>query len=131
MFSKGIFVFKVIIAVIILQTLFYKFSGAEESVALFTKLAGENEAYLRVGVGVLELIACILFFIPKTVWLGATMIVGLMAGAIFSHFTILGIPHNNDGGLLFGSACLSLVVALIVLYIERKNIPLIGKRFFL
>ncbi|QOD60850.1 DoxX family protein [Polaribacter haliotis] len=129
MSTKIIFIFKIIISIIILQTLYYKFSGAEESVALFTKLAGENEAYLRVGTGVLELIACIVFFIPKTIWLGATMIIGLMSGAIFSHLTKLGIVHNNDGGLLFGSACLSLIVALIVLYKERKNVPLIGKNF--
>ncbi|QTE22418.1 DoxX family protein [Polaribacter cellanae] len=126
MVYKSIFIFKIIISVIILQTLFYKFSGAEESVVLFTKLAGKNEAYLRIGTGVLELIACILFFIPKAIWLGAIMIVGLMSGAIFSHLTILGISHNNDGGLLFAAACLSLFVAFTVLYIKRKNIPFFG-----
>ncbi|MFY9242133.1 MAG: DoxX family protein [Polaribacter sp.] len=119
---------KIVAVIIMLQTLFYKFSAAEESVALFTKLAGENEAYLRIGTGVLELIASILLFIPKTIWFGALMTIGLMSGAILGHFTKLGINHNNDGGLLFGAAVFIFLVSLSILYGERRNIPIIGKK---
>ena len=80
-------VLKLIAAIIMLQTLFFKFSGAQESIDLFTKVAGENEQLMRIGTGVLELIASILLFIPKKVWLGAGLTVGLMGGAIFSHLT--------------------------------------------
>lgn len=110
-----------------LQTLFYKFSGAQESIDLFTKLAGENEAFMRIGTGVLELIASILILTPKTTWLGALLTVGLMSGAILSHLTNLGIEHNNDGGLLFTSAFIVFITGAIVLNSEIKNIPLIGK----
>ena len=125
--NKILFILKIIAAVIMLQTLFYKFSGAQESIDLFTKLAGENEAFMRIGTGVLELIASILILTPKTTWLGALLTVGLMSGAILSHLTNLGIEHNNDGGLLFTSAFIVFITGAIVLYSERKNIPLIGK----
>lgn len=124
-----LFILKLAAAIIMLQTLFYKFSGAQESVDLFTKLAGENEAYMRIGTGILELITSILLFIPKTTWLGGLMTVGLMSGAVLGHLTKLGISHNNDGGLLFGSAIFILIVGIVVLFKERKNIPILGKQF--
>lgn len=123
-----LFIFKVIAAVIMLQTLFYKFSAADESVALFTKLAGENEAYIRIGTGILELIASIFLFVPKTIWLGALMTVGLMSGAILGHFTKIGVSHNNDGGLLFGSAIFIFIIGILILNKEKKKIPLIGEK---
>lgn len=123
-----LFIFKVIAAVIMLQTLFYKFSAADESVALFTKLAGENEAYMRIGTGILELIASIFLFVPKTIWLGALMTVGLMSGAILGHFTKIGVSHNNDGGLLFGSAIFIFIIGILILNKEKKKIPLIGEK---
>jgi uncharacterized membrane protein YphA (DoxX/SURF4 family) len=126
--KKITLILKIIAAVILLQTLFYKFSGATESVELFTKLAGKNEAYMRIGTGILELIASLLLFLPRAIWLGALMVTGLMSGAVFSHITKLGIEHNNDGGLLFGSAFLILAIGLIVLFKERKNIPILGDK---
>lgn len=123
-----LFILKCIAAIIMLQTLFYKFSAAQESVDLFTKLADENEAYLRIGTGILELIASILLFIPKRIWLGALLTTGLMSGAIMGHLTKLGISHNNDGGLLFGSAIFIFIVGIIVLFKEKKNIPFIGDK---
>lgn len=127
--KKILFVLKTIAAIIMLQTLFYKFSTAEESVTLFTKLAGPNEAYMRIGTGIIELIASILLFIPKRIWLGAILTIGLMGGAIMGHLTKIGISHNNDGGLLFGSAILIFIVGVLVLFKEKKNIPILGKNF--
>ena len=121
-------ILKLIAVVIMLQTLFFKFSAADESVELFTKLAGENEAFLRIGTGVLELTASILLFLPRSIWLGALMTVGLMSGAIMGHLTKLGISHNNDGGLLFGSAVFIFMVGILVLIKERKNLPIIGNK---
>lgn len=124
-----LFILKTVAAIIMLQTLFYKFSAAEESVALFTKLAGKNEAFMRIGTGILELIASVFLFIPKTTWLGALMTIGLMSGAILGHLTKLGIEHNNDGGLLFGSAFFILITGIFVIYEDRKSIPIVGERF--
>lgn len=121
-------ILKLIAAIIMLQTLFFKFSGAQESIDLFTKLAGENEASMRIGTGVLELIASILLFIPKKTWLGAILTVGLMGGAIMGHLTKLGIEHNNDGGTLFISAVVTLIAGIILLIINRKDIPFIGNK---
>lgn len=121
-------ILKIVAAVIMLQTLFYKFSGAQESIDLFTKLVGENEVYMRIGTGILELIASIFLLIPKTTWFGALMTFGLMSGAVFSHLTKLGISHNNDGSLLFGAALVTLIIGVFILYKERKNIPILGEK---
>ena len=119
--KKITFLLKLIAALIMLQTLFYKFGGAQESINLFTKLAGENEVFLRIGTGVLELIAALLLFVPKKIWIGALLTVGLMSGAILSHLTKIGIEHNDDGGLLFASAVFTLIIGLIVLIFETKQ----------
>ncbi|MFY0603325.1 MAG: DoxX family protein [Flavobacteriaceae bacterium] len=121
---------KLLAAVIMLQTLFFKFSAADQSIELFTKIAGEHQAYMRIGTGVIELIASILLFIPKRTWLGAFLAVGTMSGAIFSHLTILGINHNNDMGALFIGAVATFLASLILLVMHRKDIPIIGKKLF-
>lgn len=128
--KKIVLILKIVAAIIMLQTLYYKFSGAQESIDLFTKLAGKHEAYMRIGTGILELIASVLLFIPKKIWLGAVLTVGLMGGAIFSHLTKIGIEHNNDGGLLFGTAILTFTFGVIILFSEKKNLPIIGDKFY-
>ncbi len=111
-----------------LQTLFFKFTGAQESIDLFTEIAGENEALIRIGTGVIELIASILLFIPKSTWLGALIAIGTMSGAIMSHLTIIGIEHNDDGGILFASAIATLLASAILLFQKRKDIPIVGEK---
>ncbi len=123
-------IFRIVIAVILLQTLFFKFTGAEESKFIFTTLMGENEAVGRIGSGVVELVAVILLFIPQTTWLGAILALGTMSGAIFSHLTKLGISVKDDGGLLFGLAITVFVMSLVVLFIHRKEIPFVGQMLF-
>lgn len=125
----GILILKVVAAFILLQTLFFKFTGAQESIDLFTKIAGNNEVAMRIGTGILELIASILLFVPKKTWLGAFLGVGLMGGAIMSHLTILGIIHNNDGGALFIGAVITFIASAIILWTEKQQIPFIGKKF--
>src|SRR5689334_22909341 len=96
---------RLIVAVILFQTLFFKFTGAEESKYIFSKvLSPELEAFGRIGSGFVELIAVILLLLPRTVWLGAILSLGTISGAIFSHLTKLGIEVKGDGGLLFGLA---------------------------
>ena len=114
-------------AVILLQTLYFKFTGAEESKYIFTRVG--MEPWGRYGSGVAELIAAVLLLIPATTWLGALMGMGVMAGAIFFHFTLLGIVVKNDGGLLFALACVVFVCSGVVLWLHRQAIPIIGARF--
>lgn len=113
-------VLRVIAAVILLQTLFFKFSGAPESVFIFQTLAAEP--WGRYGSGIVEMIASILLLIPRTAWVGAGLGVGVMCGAILSHLTILGIEVMDDGGLLFILAIIVLALCCATLVIHRKDI---------
>ncbi len=120
---------RVIVALILLQTLFFKFSGAEESKYIFTTLMGaEYEAIGRIGSGIAELIAAILLLVPNTVSLGALLSIGVISGAIFSHLTKLGIVVKDDGGTLFGLALIVFALNLILLYIHRQELPIIGEK---
>ena len=118
---------QIIVAVILFQTLFFKFTGATESVYIFTKLG--LEPWGRIGSGVLELIASLLLVVPATASIGAILTIGVMAGAILSHLVILGIDVKGDGGLLFGLALTAFVASAIVLALRRAQIPIVG-RFF-
>ena len=82
---------------------------------------------LRIVIGILELIAAVLILIPKTVWLGALLSLGIITGAIVMHLTKLGIEINGDGGMVFYMAIVVFVLSLIVLWIKRKSIPFISK----
>ncbi|MFN5475696.1 MAG: DoxX family protein [Sphingobacteriales bacterium] len=113
--------FRIAIAVILLQTLYFKFTGHPESVALFSKLG--VEPWGRIGTGVIELIAGILILVPATALIGAALSLGLMAGAIASHLFVIGIESDNDGGQLFMLAIIVLALSLVVLAIRRKEIP--------
>lgn len=118
-------VLRIIVAVILIQTLRFKFTAHEDSVFIFETVG--LEPFGRIGIGILELIAGILLLIPKTVWLGATLTIGVISGAIFMHLTQLGIEINNDGGLLFITAVVTFTLSAIILYIYRKDIPFINK----
>jgi uncharacterized membrane protein YphA (DoxX/SURF4 family) len=120
-------VLRVVAAIILLQTLFFKFTAAPESVYIFTKVGAEP--WGRIGSGVVELIAAILLLVPRTAWLGAGIAIGVMAGAIVSHLTVLGIVVMNDGGLLLILALTVFVSSAIVLALHRRELPLIGRRF--
>lgn len=114
-------------AIILVQTLFFKFTGAAESVYIFTKVG--MGPWGRYGSGVAELIASILLLIPSLAWAGALLALGVMGGAIFSHLTVLGIVVQNDGGLLFGLAVTVAVCSLITLILHRRQIPFVSQWF--
>jgi uncharacterized membrane protein YphA (DoxX/SURF4 family) len=115
---------RVAAAVILLQTLFFKFTAAPESVYIFTKVG--LEPWGRIASGVAELIAAILILIPATTWLGAGLALAVMAGAIFSHLTVLGIVVMDDSGLLFGLALAVAACSVVLLFLQRRRLPLIG-----
>lgn len=122
--SVGLWIVKAIAALIMLQTLYFKFSAQPESVELFTQLG--MEPWGRIGIGIAELVASILLLIPVTAWLGAALGIGLMGGAIFFHVTKLGISFGGSPQL-FIYAVIVLVCCSLVLYSERRQVPILRK----
>jgi uncharacterized membrane protein YphA (DoxX/SURF4 family) len=117
---------QIVVAGILLQTLFFKFTGAEESVYIFTAVGAEP--WGRIGSGVMELIAATMLLIPVLVPYGALLTVGTMSGALLSHLTLIGIEVQGDGGLLFALALICFAGALSILVIRRSQLPLVGRR---
>lgn len=117
---------QIVVAAILAQTLFFKFTGAEESKYIFSTLG--MEPWGRYASGVAELIAAVLLLIPRTVVFGAILSMGVIIGAIGAHLTKLGIEVMNDGGLLFGLACLVLLGSGTVLIVRRGQIPVMMTR---
>jgi len=107
-------------AIILLQTLYFKFTGHPDSVEIFTKLG--IEPWGRIGTGVIELIASILLLIPSTIFFGAILGIGLMSGAILSHIAILGIEINGDGGLLFTLAIVVFILCSIIVLLHKQDV---------
>jgi uncharacterized membrane protein YphA (DoxX/SURF4 family) len=118
--ATGLWLLRIIAALILLQTLFFKFSGAEESIYIFSAIG--MEPWGRIGTGVLELIAALLILYPLTTAIGAALGMGLMAGAIFFHLTKLGIVVKDDGGLLFTYALVVFISCAILLIVYRKDL---------
>jgi uncharacterized membrane protein YphA (DoxX/SURF4 family) len=118
------FILKLVVAVILVQTFFFKFTGAAESKYIFTTVG--MEPWGRIGSGIVECIAVILLFITGMTWLGALLALGTISGAIFFHLTKLGIVVMDDGGTLFILACIVFVCCLLILWKEKQKIP-IGK----
>lgn len=119
-------VVRAIVAVILVQTLWFKFSGAPESVYIF-KTVGQ-EPWGRYGSGAVELIASVLLFVPTLVPVGAGIALGVISGAIFFHLTKLGIVVQDDGGLLFGLAVVVWAGSAFIVWLHRRDLPVIGEK---
>ncbi len=107
-------------AIILLQTLYFKFTGAPESVYIFSQLG--VEPYGRIGTGALELIISVLLILKRTSLIGAILGLGVISGAILSHLFVLGIEVQNDGGALFGMAILVFILLLITLILQKDKL---------
>lgn len=118
---------RIVAAVILLQTLFFKFTGAEESVYIFTRVG--IEPWGRYATGTAELIAAILLLMECRAWAGALLALGIISGAIASHLTVLGIVVKGDGGLLFGLALTVFVACAVVAFLHRRQIPIVSRIF--
>jgi putative oxidoreductase len=114
-------------AVILLQTLYFKFTGAPESVYIFTRVG--LEPWGRYGTGVAELIASVLLLTPRFVWAGALLALGVISGAIASHLTVLGIEVQGDHGLLFALALTVFAASGLTLCLHWRQIPFLPERF--
>ena len=132
---------RIVAAIILLQTLFFKFTAAPESVYIFTKLGTFLHTFLpfvsistlevtgRIGSGILELFAAVLLLTPRYVWAGAILAMAATGGAIASHLTFLGIEVQGDGRLLFLLAIIVFTASGVALLLHRNQIPAFGKRF--
>lgn len=118
---------RIVMAILLLQTLFFKFTGAEESIYIFSQLG--VEPWGRIATGCMELIAAILPLIPSTVVPGALLTIGIMTGAIASHIFKLGIVVQNDGGLLFVYGCIILLSAVILLILHKQQFVQFKQKF--
>jgi hypothetical protein len=116
---------RLIAAGILLQTLFFKFTGAEESVYIFTRVG--MEPWGRYGSGLAELIAAVLLLTPRFVWAGAVLALGVMTGALASHLTVLGLVVKDDGGLLFALACVVFLTSAVAAFLHRRQIPFVSQ----
>jgi uncharacterized membrane protein YphA (DoxX/SURF4 family) len=124
---------QVIVAVILAQTLVFKFTYAPETQAIFADKGGRPAA---TAVGGLELVAAVLLLSGgRWAAFGAVLAGGLISGAIMTHLTSLGIEVKNpttgegDGGLLFGLAVTVAVGSLVVLWYRWKELPVVGRVF--
>ena len=112
---------RLVVAGILLQTLFFKFIGAPESKFIFETLGLEPHG--RIGSGVAELIASILLLWPGRVVWGALLSLGVISGAIMSHLTKLGIEVQGDGGTLFVMAVVVWISSAALLWLHRRELP--------
>lgn len=109
---------QILVALIYVQTLYFKFSAHPDSVYIFTKLG--LEPYGRIGIGVFELITAVLILIPKTKYVGAALSIGVISGAIFAHLGPLGIAVQGDGGKVFYLALTVFAASVSFLLLNRK-----------
>jgi hypothetical protein len=131
---------RIVAAIILLQTLFFKFTAAPESVYIFTKLAtfiekdipfasiSTVEVWARVGSGIMELIAALLLLTPRFVCAGAALAMAATGAAMVSHLTFLGIEVQGDKGLLFLLAIVVFVTSSFALIVHRGQIPVLGRK---
>lgn len=115
-----------VVAGILLQTLFFKFTGAPESIFIFEKTGLGDVG--RIGSGIAELIASVLILIPRVRAVGALLALGVITGAIGAHLTVLGIEVQGDGGTLFYLAITVWICTAALIVIHRKSIPVVGKK---
>ena len=119
-------ILQIVVAAILAQTLYFKFTAAPESVYIFTTLGLEPAG--RIGSGIAEAVAVALLLVPGTAAVGALLALGVISGALVSHLTRLGIEVQGDGGLLFALACVVFVGSAVVLWLRREELPLVGPR---
>ena len=105
------------------ETLFFKFTGAQESIYIFKRMG--TEPWWRWGQGIWELLASVCLLTRRLKWAGGVLGTGAMLAAILSHMTWLGFSILGDHGLLFGMAVVSFISCCTVLFIHRHEIPFV------
>lgn len=122
-----LWILRIVAAIIMLQTLYFKFSAAEESVYIFSKMG--IEPWGRITTGIFELVASILLLFNPTLVFGAIIAVGIMSGALLSHLTVLGIEVKGDGGQLFLYALVVWVSSAVIIWLKKEWVMQFLKQF--
>lgn len=110
---------RIIIAILFLQTLSFKFTAHPDSVYIFSKLG--VEPYGRVALGIIELITSLLILIPRTKLVGILFSFFIILGAIASHFFVIGIEIKGDGGGLLLYAFIIFIACVLLFILYRKE----------
>lgn len=113
-------VLQLIIAIIFVQTLYFKFTAHPDSVYIFSKLG--MEPYGRIGIGIAELITAILILNPKTKIIGGVFSLGVISGAILAHLGPLGTEVQGDGGKVFYLALVVFFSTVVFLLLQWKEL---------
>lgn len=121
-------ILRLLVAIILLQTLYFKFTAHPDSVYIFSTLG--IEPWGRIGLGVAELIAAVLVLYPPASLLGMILSFGIISGAVLSHLFVLGIVVQDDGGSLFGLAMVVLVASAIYLILHKSETILFLRKYF-
>lgn len=125
--NLGVVILRYLAAIILVQTLYFKFTAHPESVYIFSQVG--MEPWGRYLVGVLELVAAVLLVVAKVYWVGGLLAMGLMAGAIFMHLTSLGIEVQDDNGYLFFLAVTVFLASLLTVLDKKNEIPILKRLF--
>lgn len=120
-------ILRLTVAVILLQTLYFKFTAHPDSVHIFSALG--VEPWGRIGLGIIELIIAILILLPKSKIIGMASSLGIILGAVFSHILVLGINVSNDGGTLFTLAIIVLIASTVFLIMHKKELITLTSKF--
>ena len=115
-----LWVLKLTVAIILLQTLYFKFTAHPDSVHIFSALG--VEPFGRIGLGIIELITAGLILYPRSSLLGMVLSLGIIAGAIASHLLVLGLEVEGDGGGLFTLALVVLAADLVYFGLQRAEL---------
>ncbi len=119
---------QIVVAIILAQTLYFKFTYAPETQAIFAERGGRLAA---TSIGTFELACVVLLLIPSLAGVGAAMSLAVISGAIFTHLTSLGIQIRDpgtgetDGGLLFALALTVAIGSIVVLAFRWRELPLV------
>ena len=127
-------ILRILVAVVLVQSLFFKFIGTEEAVHFFSQFSmalkgGTSlEGVLRLGSGVVELVSVTLLLMkkPAAISVGALMAAVIMVCVIMAQVSLIGID-SADGLTLLIIEGLALVVSLTVLFRFRGSLPVLGK----
>lgn len=116
-------VLRFIVALILVQTLYFKFTAHPDSIHIFSKLG--IEPWGRIILGIIELITAVLILLPSTKFIGMFISLGIIIGAICSHLFVLGINVSNDGGGLFILAIMVFIAATTFLFLNKKQVQIL------
>lgn len=127
-------IIRALAALVLAQSLFFKFTAAQEAVQLFSQLSNtvkgdaSLEGTMRLGSGLLELVSVLLLMMkkPRIISVGALIAVVALAGALGLQVAVTGIDHS-DGLVRFAITLLGLVASLVVLFRFRGSLPVLGK----